>query len=295
MNRMRVALLVPDPGFPEPYAWTYDVEAAILGQVGIEVAPVAWTEIGDIAGFDLILPLVAWGYNLEYPRWLALLERAEIERWPLLNPPALLRWNGDKAYLRELGAKGVPTVTTIEVDALNARSLASAAAKLGAFDLVIKPPVSGGAHGTYRMRADDPIPDDVVGRRMLVQTFQPTIAAGEWSIILFGGKFSHAVIKTPVDGDFRVQPHLGGIDRYAVPPHGAVALAEAALAAAPAPALYARVDMIANSAGKLKIMELELIEPALFLHHAPDKGVAFASAVRSAAAATAATTTVARR
>ena len=93
MNRMKVALLVPAPGYPEPYAWTYDVEAAILAQIGIEVEPVAWTEVGEVKGFDLILPLVAWGYNLDYPRWLALLERAEIERWPLLNPPALLRWN----------------------------------------------------------------------------------------------------------------------------------------------------------------------------------------------------------
>lgn len=284
MSRMRVALLVPVPDYPEPYAWTYDVEAAILGQVGIEVAPVAWTEIDGSAGFDLILPLVAWGYNLDYPRWLALLKRAEVERWPLLNPPALLRWNGDKTYLRELGAKGIPTVTTVEVDALNERSLGGAAAKLGAIDLVVKPPISGGAFGTYRLRLGDPIPADVAGQRMMVQTFQPTITAGEWSIILFGGKFSHAVIKTPAAGDFRVQPHLGGTDQFAVPPRGAIELAMAALAAAPADALYARVDMIATATGALKIMELELIEPALFLHHAPDKGVAFASAVRTAAA-----------
>ena len=287
MSRMRVALLVPAPDYPEPYAWAYDVEAAILGQIGIEVEPVAWTELADPAGFDLILPLVAWGYHLDYSRWLALLKRAEVERWPLLNPPALLRWNGDKSYLRELGAKGIPTVTTVEVSALDPTSLGGAAAKLGAIDLVVKPPISGGAFGTYRLRADDPIPDDVAGQRMMVQTFQPTITAGEWSIILFGGKFSHAVIKTPATGEFRVQPHLGGTDQYAVPPHGAVALAKAALAAAPATALYARVDMIATATGALKIMELELIEPALFLHHAPDKGVAFASAVRTAAAAAA--------
>lgn len=284
MNRMRVALLVPEPGFPEPYAWTYDVEAAILRKVGIEVVPVPWTELSEAKGFDLILPLVAWGYNRDYPRWLALLSRAEVEHWPLLNPPPLLRWNGDKAYLRELGAKGIPTVTTVEVNTLDPTSLGGAAAKLGATDLVVKPPVSGGAFGTHRLRLGDPIPDDVAGQRMMVQTFQPTITEGEWSIILFGGKFSHAVIKTPAEGDFRVQPHLGGIDRYGVPPRGALELAKAALAAAPAEALYARVDMIATASGALKIMELELIEPALFLHHAPDKGVAFASAVRAAAA-----------
>ncbi len=288
MRPMRVALMVPDPAYPEAYAWTYDVEAAILRQVGIEVEPLPWTQIDDVAGFDLIMPLVAWGYNLDYPRWLALLDRAVAERWPMLNPPALLRWNGDKAYLKELAAKGVPTVPTVEFDHLSAASLSAAGARFGTVELVVKPPISGGAFGTYRLKVDDPVPEDVAGQRMMIQPFQPTIVAGEWSIILFGGKFSHAVIKTPPPGEFRVQPHLGGVDRFAVAPHGSVELAKAALAAAPAKALYARVDMIASATGALKIMELELIEPALFLHHAPDKGVAFASAVRTAAAAAAA-------
>jgi len=288
MRPMRVALMVPDPAFPEAYAWAYDVEAAILRKVGIEVEPVVWTKIDKLPDVDLVMPLVAWGYNLDYPRWLGLLQRAEVERWPLMNPPGLLRWNSDKAYLKELGAKGIPTVPTIDVDHLSPASLSAASAKFGASDLVVKPPVSGGAHGTYRLKVGDPIPDHVAGARMMIQPFQPTIAAGEWSIILFGGAFSHAVIKTPVPGEFRVQPHLGGTDKLVVPPHGSIDLAKAALAAAPAEALYARVDMIGGANGALKIMELELIEPALFLHHAPDKGAAFASAVRTAAAAAAA-------
>lgn len=284
MSKLRVALMVPDPAYPEAFAWAYDVEAAVLRKIGLDVEPVAWTQLGGADGFALIMPLVAWGYDRDYRRWLALLGRAEAEHWPMLNPPALLRWNGDKAYLRQLADQGIPTVTTAEVTALDERSLRAAAAKLGAVDLVIKPPISGGARATYRLTLDDPIPDEVAGQRMMVQAFQPTIAAGEWSLMLFGGKFSHAVIKTPVEGEFRVQPHLGGIDRPADPPKGAIELAQAALAAAPAEALYARVDMIANATGALRIMELELIEPALFLHHAPDQGAAFASAVRAAAA-----------
>jgi glutathione synthase/RimK-type ligase-like ATP-grasp enzyme len=284
MSVMRVALMTPDPSFPEPFAWTYDVQAAILRQVGIEVEPLVWTEVGEVDRFDLILPLVAWGYNRDYPRWLALLQRAEVERWPLLNPPALLRWNGDKAYLKQLAAAGIPTVPTIAVDHLTPASLSAAAAKFGAADLVVKPPISGGAFGTYRLAAGDPIPSDVAGKRMMIQPFQPGILGGEWSLILFGGKFSHAVIKRPAEGEFRVQPHLGGTDSYAAAPDGSIELAMAALKVAPSETLYARVDMIANAAGALRIMELELIEPALFLHHAPDKGAAFASAVRAAAA-----------
>ena len=100
---MRIAVLVPAPDYPEPWAWAYDVEAAALAAAGAEVEPVAWTEAEDLTDFDLVLPLVAWGYHLEYERWLAFLQRAEADRLPLVNPSPLLRWNGDKAYLAELG------------------------------------------------------------------------------------------------------------------------------------------------------------------------------------------------
>jgi glutathione synthase/RimK-type ligase-like ATP-grasp enzyme len=118
---------------------------------------------------------------------------------------------------------------------------------------------------------------------MLIQPFMASIASqGEYSIMLFDGVFSHAILKTPKSGDFRVQPHLGGSEMPCEAPAGAVALAKAALAAAPAEALYARVDMVADTDGTLRVMELELIEPALWLQHAPDKGAAFASVVRRA-------------
>ncbi len=280
---MPVLILTPRPGYPEAWNWAFDVEAEALAAAGIIVVGRPWTDPCDIAGFDLILPLVAWGYNLDYPRWLALLDRAQSEGWPMANPPALLRWNGDKAYLAELGAKGVATVPTIEVEALDSASLAAAAEQFAVADLVVKPPISGGAEGTYRLGAGDPIPADVAGRRMMVQPYQPSIAQGEYSLMLFGGVLSHCILKVPKPGDFRVQPHLGGTDRACAPPAGALDLARAALAAAPAAATYARVDMLVGDDGGLKIMELELIEPALFLHHAPDRGAAFASAVCAAA------------
>ena len=100
--------------------------------------------------------------------------------------------------------------------------------------------------------------------------------------MLFGGVFSHAIVKRPKPGDFRVQPHLGGSETPCAPPEGAIALAQAALAAAPARAVYARVDMIDAGGGDLRIMELELIEPALWLQHAPDQGAGLAAAIEAA-------------
>jgi glutathione synthase/RimK-type ligase-like ATP-grasp enzyme len=120
---------------------------------------------------------------------------------------------------------------------------------------------------------------------MIIQPLIEEIGkTGEFSLMLFDGEYSHAVVKRPKSGDFRVQEHLGGVTSPCVaPPAGAIELAQAALRAAPATATYARVDIIPDDEGVLRIMELELIEPALFLDHATDRGVAFTRSILSAA------------
>jgi glutathione synthase/RimK-type ligase-like ATP-grasp enzyme len=235
------------------------------------------------------MPLVAWGYHLDYPRWLALLDRAEAEHWPMLNPPALLRWNSDKAYLAELADRGVPTVPTLAVEACGDADLEEARRRFDSEWLVIKPPVSASATGTHRLGRLDDLPADSRGQPMIVQPLIEEIArTGEFSLMLFDGEYSHAVVKRPKSGDFRVQPHLGGVTLPTVPPPGGIELAQAALACAPAPATYARVDMVPDNDGTLLVMELELIEPSLFLDDAPSGATAFTNAVlRSAQTATA--------
>jgi glutathione synthase/RimK-type ligase-like ATP-grasp enzyme len=280
---MRLALLVPAPDYPEPWAWTFDVEAAALQAAGCIVDALPWTEIGDVSAYDLVLPLVAWGYHLDYARWLGLLDRSVAERWPMINPPALLRWNGDKAYLAELSEAGVSTVPTLAVEACCDADLEEARRRFGADWLVIKPPVSASASGTHRIGPNDDLPADSHGKPMIVQPLIEEIArTGEFSLMLFDGEFSHCVVKRPKSGDFRVQEHLGGVTMPSAPPPGAGALARQALAAAPAKATYARVDIVPDNDGRLRIMELELIEPALFLNHAPDAGAAFTRSILSA-------------
>jgi len=281
---VRIAILVPAPDYPEPWRWAFDVEADVLIAAGAEIDAVPWTEAGDLRGYDLVMPLVTWGYHLDYGRWLDLLARAEADQWHMINPPELLRWNGDKAYLTELAAAGVPTVRSLAVEQCCDADLEEARRRFETEWLVIKPPVSASATGTYRLGALDDLPEDSRGRPMIIQPLIEEIAiTGEFSLMLFDGVFSHSVVKRPSEGDFRVQPHLGGVTHPASPPGGAVDLAQAALAAAPAHATYARVDIIPDDDGELRIMELELIEPALFLDHAPDGGAAFAQAVLSAA------------
>lgn len=286
---MRIAILVPAPDYPEPFRWTYDPQAAALNAAGATVDPVAWTDADDLADYDLVLPLVAWGYHLDYQNWLALLDRAEAGHWRMINPPALLRWNGDKAYLAELAERGVSTVPTLAVEACCDADLEEARRRFSSDWLVIKPPVSASATGTHRLGPNDDLPGESLRQPMIIQPLIEEISrTGEFSLMLFDGEFSHAVVKQPATGDFRVQPHLGGITLPSRAPPGAEQLARDALAAAPAKATYARVDIVPDDEGALRIMELELIEPALFLDHAPDGGAAFTrSILRHAQTATA--------
>jgi glutathione synthase/RimK-type ligase-like ATP-grasp enzyme len=279
---MRVAVLVPAPGFHEAWDWAYDVEAGVLERAGVSVEPRHWTDPGDLSEFDLVMPLVAWGYHSEPARWHTLLDRLDHERVRMLNPVAVLRWNSDKRYLAELGQRGVDVIPTQIVEALDEAALASARDEFGD-TLIIKPPVSAAADGTFKLGPADALPASACGKPTLIQPFLPSVAEeGEYSIMLFGGRFSHAIVKRPKAGDYRVQPHLGGTEEACEPPAGAIDLAHAALAAAPARPTYARVDMVRDSAGALAVIELELIEPALWLQHAPDGGASFGSAVVSA-------------
>jgi glutathione synthase/RimK-type ligase-like ATP-grasp enzyme len=280
---MRVAILTPAPDFWEEWGWAYDVEAGVLERAGVAVEPRSWSEPGDLDGFDVVMPLVAWGYHAEPARWHGLLDRLEQEGRKVLNPAPLLRWNSDKRYLAELGGKGIAVIPTRIAEQLDEAALAEARAEFGA-ELVIKPPISASADGTHRLQPHDPLPEESRGRAMMIQPFLRSVAEeGEYSIMLFGGEFSHAIVKRPKAGDYRVQPHLGGSEEKCAPPPGSIELAKAALAAAPAEAAYARVDMIRDASGSLAIIELELIEPALWLQHSPDGAASFVAAVRKGA------------
>src|SRR3546814_12515287 len=90
-------------------------KTAALTAAGLAFEPRTWTGPGDLSGFDLILPLLAWGYPRAIARWYALLDRLEAEGLPVVNPVPVLRWNSDKAYLAELGGRGVAVVPTIAV------------------------------------------------------------------------------------------------------------------------------------------------------------------------------------
>lgn len=275
----RLCILTPAPGYDEDWG----AQAAHYTRLfGDDLEFRGWTQPGPLAGFDLVLPLLAWGYQRSAGQWRAQLDRWQEEGARFANPVEMLRWNTDKAYLSDLAARGVAVIPTDDAPALGPGDLAAARARWGCAALVVKPPVSGGADDTFLLGPEDAVPLVAAGRRMLVQPHLAAIAdEGEYSLFHFSGCFSHAIVKRPARGDFRVQEQFGGREEQVDPPPGARELALSALAALPRVPLYARSDMVRGADGRLRLMELELIEPSLFLDHAPDGGQRLADAVEA--------------
>jgi glutathione synthase/RimK-type ligase-like ATP-grasp enzyme len=254
----------------------------LLRGLGLEFDVQVWTDPAPLGGYRLILPLVTWGYHLIPDQW-----QAALDRWEGLNfanPLSVMRWNTDKSYLMDVQAKGVAVVPTRMTGALTPADLDAARLAFGTDSLVIKPPVSAGSQGTHLLRDGAAAPASALGHRMMIQPEMPAISSeGEYSLFYFDRVFSHAILKSCASGEFRVQPQFGGLSRTVEAEPAMRTLAEAALAAAPGAITYARVDMVRDG-DQFRLMELELIEPFLFLHASPDGGRAFVAAVQRASA-----------
>jgi glutathione synthase/RimK-type ligase-like ATP-grasp enzyme len=246
------------------------------------VASVDWTTEADLTGFDLVLALLAWGYHRDgdWPSQVARWQAAGVR---LQNPPAVLRWNADKAYLADFAAKGAPVVPTIFVERVTEAALHEAAAQFATDRLVAKPRISASAFRTIRWSPGTPLDGAPTDAAMLQPFLPEVLEGGEPSLLYFRGRFSHAVSKRPQPGDFRVQPEYDGILAPYEPWPDELAAAEAALAAAGEPLLYARVDLVRDLKGRPVLMELEAVEPDLFLEYDRGAPARFAETVAIAA------------
>lgn len=277
----RIALLTPAAHNPYVRVWgpAFDRLTAALSGAGLEVIPMEWPKAAG-ADVDAVLPLLAWGYHQDAADWLTMLEALEARGVRALNPAPLLRWNTTKTYLADLEAAGVPVVPTVFVDRADDAAVARARTLLGAETVVVKPQVSGGSHETVKLEPGETLAGGPSGAAM-IQPFLPSVSGeGEISLLYFDGTFSHAVGKVAKTGDFRVQPQFGSTIGPIDPPPGALEVAEAVLAATPGSLTYCRIDLIRHPDGTLRLMELEAIEPDLFLEHAPEAGAVFAAAVK---------------
>jgi len=277
-----LAILTPDPGdlhYHSRWAEVVEANAAPLRAAGFTVEQRVWSDAGDLSGFDLVLPLLAWGYPRAHDQWVRTVRSWAAAGVRLYNPASVLIWNSDKLYLGRLGERGVPVVPTFYADRLTPALLAEAAQRFGSDRLVAKPQISAGAWQTIRWSPGQPLHGGPTGPAMVQPFVEQIQTEGEVSLLYFGGRFSHAIAKRPQPGDFRVQPEYEGIITAHVPCSDELGVAEAVFGAIEEPLLYARIDLVRGARGPM-LIEVELIEPDLYLGFDPAKGAIFATAAK---------------
>jgi hypothetical protein len=260
---------------------------APLAALGWRVESVSWRAADvDWGRFDAVVIRSTWDYTADLEAFLAALARIDASGTRLWNALDAVRWNARKTYLGDLERRGVAIVPTAFRHAFRADDAPRLRRELGAEEIVLKPAVGAGAARLHRLARDAPAAAlaaaerDLGDRAYLAQPFAPSLAEeGETSLVYFDGAFSHAVRKLPAPGEFRVQERHGATIRALEPSAGLVAWGRAALDAAGFDTLYARVDLVRGADGRPALMELELIEPALFFRAAPAGAEAFARAL----------------
>lgn len=246
----------------------------LLRPAGIDASPVIWNDpLADWSAYDALLVRSIWDYHLhadDFQAWLSRLDQSGIPVW---NPVDVLRWNHHKFYLRELEARGVAIAPSLFFRRGDKYALDRVLAA-GWPEVVIKPAVSASGYRTHAFpaasaQAKRHVEEAAAHGDFLVQPFLASIRdKGEVSIIFLGGKFFHAVLKRPRAGEFRVQAEHGGHEVPYAPPPEIIRAGETILEKTGKPLLYARVDGLVEGS-QFVLMELELIEPDLFLDTAP--------------------------
>jgi glutathione synthase/RimK-type ligase-like ATP-grasp enzyme len=257
-----------------------------LAANGVDAEPAIWND--DAVNWEKYSAVVirsTWDYHLYLDEFLAWLDRLESLEVKVFNAPSLVRWNTEKGYLRDLSDRGIAIVPTRWVERGEKTSLAEILRETGWHDVVVKPAVSASAHRTWRMSADnvdereEEFASMVDGGRVLVQPFLTAIQSeGEWSLLFYGDVYSHSVLKRPRHDDFRVQQAHGGTSSVLESSTDVVEQAHRVLEAAGQASLYTRVDGCVVD-GRFVLMELELIEPDLFLRAHPSAPTRLAEAL----------------
>jgi len=254
---------------------------APLAELGWTVVEIPWNRPdADWASFDAVVIRSTWDYQKTPEKFLSTLEAIErVTR--LYNPVAICRWNLNKRYLRDLQERGVPIVPTTWLEKLDEAALASLFSTLAAPRLVAKPLVGANADDAFVLKAREPESwvealRVFADREVMVQPFVDSIVGeGEYSLFYFGGTLSHAIVKRPAAGDFRVQEEHGGIIRPLTPAEDLVRAGNQAIKAIGTTLLYARVDLVRLASGQPALMEMELIEPSLYFDQDPGSAATF--------------------
>ncbi|WP_111670036.1 ATP-grasp domain-containing protein [Algoriphagus litoralis] len=244
----------------------------VLGELGISHEIVIWSDPDvEWEKFTCLLIKSVWDYFDYYPEFLDWIERMKALKIPVWNDLETIKWNSSKEYLLEIEQRGFPVISGLILEAESAPELDLIREKIQSDTIVIKPLVSGGAKNTLKIKLSEwdnysqKLKDLLQEEDFLVQPFIPEVAeVGEYSLLFFNGRFSHAVLKTPAKSDFRVQHYFGGTIQVITPTPEMLESCQKVMNTYAPNTLYGRVDGVEIN-GVFHLMELELIEPYLFL------------------------------
>ena len=262
-----------------------------LARLGWQVDDVPW-RASEVRWDDYRVVVIRspWDYQGDPERFLEVLEEIERSSALLANSLRIVRWNIEKSYLRDLEARQVTIVPTAWRDRLTREGLDELFETLASDEIVIKPIVGANADHAFRLRRDShetelrAAVDTFAQWRLLAQPFVDSVVGlGEFSLFWFGGAYSHAIIKRPKTGDFRVQEEHGGVIRAVDPDPDLIEAGQRAIDAVDEPLLYARVDLVRLADRRPALMELELIEPSLYFSYDAESPGRFADAVEALA------------
>lgn len=244
----------------------------ILTELGISHEIQPWSDLSvDWSSYTHLLIKSTWDYFDYYPEFLDWIEKIKALGIPVLNDLDVVKWNSDKRYLLEIEAKGFPTIAGVLLEKGSKPTLDQIQKMVSSDTIVVKPLVSGGAKNTLKIpveewpKFEEKVTQLVKEEAFLAQPFVKEVAeVGEFSLIFFNQQFSHAVLKTPAKSDFRVQHYFGGTIQVIQPDFNLLKLAQKLIDTFGKGTLYGRVDGVLID-GVFHLMELELIEPYLFL------------------------------
>lgn len=263
----------------------FDDDHRLLGAfsaLGVDAESVAWSDAAvDWSSYDAVVVRSTWDYVDHLPQFLEVTTAIEQSTATLLNPSDAMRWNADKRYLDDLDRLGVPIVPVVRGTPATGARIHAAIAEAGWRDLVVKPAVGVGGSGVVRTTAAtllhtlDALPPEV---EVMVQPFAAAIVdEGELSFVFIGGAVSHVLRKRPAPGDFRAHGIYGGTVEVTAVDSSDLAAVQSMLARLPFDLLYARLDVVRVD-GRLAVLELELIEPMLYLGLVPGSAERLAAA-----------------
>jgi glutathione synthase/RimK-type ligase-like ATP-grasp enzyme len=268
--------------YPHP---TPNLEALVsaLRAQGMEAAYLPWktTPLATFIATDAVLPLCCWDYYDDPGRFLAWIDAIEARGARLLNPPDLLRWNFRKTYLLEMAAAGLAVPGTVRLFDASPEAVVQAMEQERWRTAVLKPVSSQNGHGIRKLDLADRAQWPVEGMSgdMLLQEFQADVGAlGETTMTFIDGAFSHAVRRVLKAGEWRANPQYGITYERVEVSRDVIDAAQAYIDHLPQTPLYARVDGLVR-ADSFMLMELELIDPYLYLEFAPGSADAMARAV----------------